>query len=301
MHHGGFNGHRGRLRARHCQEGPRSANRLKRSTVPRSGRSGDASMSKHLNHKKPTVLPSEAGGQLHVLRGYEAQASRGLARSSVIRLSLGECTVTQNSPSVECVSNPATAPGAIGPMPGAADWPSRSAFALGLSQLKETLGACPDTQRAEPWNARKSVSFGFIWTGVDKQRWASPLRIAASHPVKAPVPQAGTSEAEFLDTDTGHCHTDTGCYSSTAIPHHAQCPRLSLGSDAGCQTLTRTVLSVKTQVEHGCSERINLAAGREQRRRREESVRVIKRSHAARVKIKLYSSLAASTPCLSPS
>ncbi|GAA6067402.1 uncharacterized, partial [Tachysurus ichikawai] len=27
MHHGGFNGHRGRLRARHCQEGPRSANR----------------------------------------------------------------------------------------------------------------------------------------------------------------------------------------------------------------------------------------------------------------------------------
>lgn len=101
---------------------------------------------------------------------------------------------------------------------------SHSAFALGLSQLKETLGACPDTQRAEPWNARKSVSFGFIWTGVDKQRWASPLRIAASHPVTAPVPQAGTSEAEFLDTDTGHCHTDTGCYSSTAIPLSAATP-----------------------------------------------------------------------------
>lgn len=115
-------------------------------------------------------------------------------------------------------------------------------FALGLSQLKEAVGACPDTQRAEPRNAGESVSFGFIWTAVDKQWWASPLRIAASHPVTARVPRAGTSEAEFLDTDTGHCHTSTGRHSSTAIP---QCPRLSASRRA--KTLTRTVLSVKTQ------------------------------------------------------
>lgn len=87
---------------------------------------------------------------------------------------------------------------------------SSSLFALGLSQLKETAGTCPDTQRAEPRNAGESVSFGFIWTGVDKQWWASPLRIAASHPWTAPVPWARTSEAEFLDTNTGHCHTNTG-------------------------------------------------------------------------------------------
>ncbi|KAL6462158.1 hypothetical protein MHYP_G00285800 [Metynnis hypsauchen] len=36
-------------------------------------------------------------------------------------------------------------------------------------------------------------------------------------------------------------------------------------------------------------------------RRREESMRVIMRTHVACVKIKPYSSLAASTPCLSPS
>lgn len=93
-------------------------------------------------------------------------------------------------------------------------------FALGLSQLKET-------QRAEPRNAGKSVSFGSVWTAVDKQRWASPLRIATSHPATARVPRSGTSEAEFLDTSTGHRHTNTGHHSSTAIPHHAQCPWLS--------------------------------------------------------------------------
>lgn len=122
---------------------------------------------------------------------------------------------------------------------------SSSLFALGLSQLKETAGACPDTQRAEPRNAGESVSFGFIWTGVDKQWWASPLRIAASHPGTAPVPRARTWEAEFLDTNTGHCHTNTGRHSSPAIPHRAQCPRLS--RSAVCQILTWTVLSVKTQ------------------------------------------------------